>query len=359
MKKVIRLMRIQKREKLVFISLGAMVCLYVSFFGWSDEPRMNQIQVIGTHNSYHKLSKDMDTYKQFFPALELIEYEHAPLETQLSIGMRNFELDLHYHVQHGWQVLHVPRLDTESHCQHFHDCLSVLRDWSIRYPNHVPICVILDVTNQVVILDPNFREATKDDLHGIDQVILNVLGPERILKPDDVRGNFPTLEEAILHRGWPELYKTRGKFYFVLHALPRTRELYIDGNTRLEGRCLFVNSQPGTGYASVMIIDNPYESRIPDWVKRGYIVKVFGGDPQLYSLEKCKEYDNMAFTSGAHIIATDYPECSPHPKTGYFLTFPDKITVRWNPILAPENVATPPETLGKNNSNDNDSSTKE
>ena len=56
----------------------------------SSEPeplRINHIQVLGTHNSYH--------IKPFGPTVRAYDYTHEPLDIQAeSFGVRQFELDV-------------------------------------------------------------------------------------------------------------------------------------------------------------------------------------------------------------------------------------------------------------------------
>jgi len=59
--------------------------------------KMNEIQVIGTHNSYHaglppgEAKLFLDRNPQVFQALE---YRHRPLDQQLTSGVRQIELDI-------------------------------------------------------------------------------------------------------------------------------------------------------------------------------------------------------------------------------------------------------------------------
>ena len=72
--------------------------------GWyplDDVLTLSDVQAKGTHNSYH-MEPDFA-----FDASH--EYTHLPLDEQLSEqGVRQFEIDLHYHVDEGFQVFHIP-----------------------------------------------------------------------------------------------------------------------------------------------------------------------------------------------------------------------------------------------------------
>ena len=55
--------------------------------------RLNQMQVIGTHNSYH-IAPDILTYSLFDARAEALDYTHQPMTAQLDAGIRGFELDV-------------------------------------------------------------------------------------------------------------------------------------------------------------------------------------------------------------------------------------------------------------------------
>ncbi|MCX8066114.1 MAG: phosphatidylinositol-specific phospholipase C1-like protein [Candidatus Hydrogenedentes bacterium] len=295
------------------------------------EPKINQIQVIGTHNSYHKISEYISRFKDRFNAFEMLYYELPPIRAQLDVGIRCFELDLHYHIKHGWLVLHVPKLDEESHCRLLLDCLHEFRRWSNENPNHLPIWIILDLTNEYINWE-GYRLPGVSELKELETVILESVGIEKIVTPDSVRGDFPTLEDAVLNNNWISLSEARGKFLFIFHNKGRLRRTYTGEDKSLRGKLMFVNSLPGEGYSATIISVNPSNEEISSWVRRGYFVITFGCDPKLVSCDICPKIDDKAFASGAQVVMTDYPPESPHPQTGYYLAFPKGETFRWNPL---------------------------
>ena len=104
---------------------------------------LNQIQVVGTHNSYHlrppaaMLKAAMSIRKD---AKEW-DYSRQTLDRQLDQGVRSFELDLHISNK-GWQVMHVPAFDPGTTVPKFVDALRVIRDWSDQHPRHVPYLIV-------------------------------------------------------------------------------------------------------------------------------------------------------------------------------------------------------------------------
>src|SRR6202034_1805327 len=66
--------------------------------------RINQIQVIGSHNSYHTgiAPSERKLIEQQNPkAMRALDYAHAPLDDQLSGGVRQLEIDVYADTKGG------------------------------------------------------------------------------------------------------------------------------------------------------------------------------------------------------------------------------------------------------------------
>lgn len=142
-----------------------------------NELRMNQIQVIGSHNSY-KQSIEPPLLRMLIgknPEAIGLDYHHLPLNEQLELGIRGLEIDVSHdpagkryqyprgiewareagiilaphdtaHVlsQPGMKVLHVSDVDFRTSCLTFKNCLSEVREWSMKNPKHVPIFITIN-----------------------------------------------------------------------------------------------------------------------------------------------------------------------------------------------------------------------
>lgn len=304
--------------------------------------RMNQVQVIGSHNSYHLPPKgpQFTRLKEASPEAASWDYAHAPLDVQLDRGVRSFELDV-YHDPAGTKVLHVPQYDPESTCSEFAACLETVRNWSEKNPNHVPLIFLVELKDdkipqtQFPIL--RFDAAALDQL---DREIHAVFGPERLLVPDDVRGDAPTLSQALREYGWPLLETVRGKVMLVLHARGLHAELYTENRPSLEGRSMFLESQEGKPYASVFIRNNPRDDSIPRLVREGYLVRTRADSSLREGASGDTARREAALASGAHIVSTDFPPGEAHPRTGYVVAFPEERPARCNPVNAPAGCET-------------------
>lgn len=303
----------------------------------ADQLPMNYIQAIGTHNSYH-----VATSPESQPAGNELsknfgwDYTHPPLDVQLDNGVRGLELDV-YANPGETLVMHVPIYDPGTTCRTFVDGLKVVKGWSDKHPRHVPIVILVELKNESVPLADvrDFDEAALDQL---DTEIRSVFPPERLVTPDDVRGDMPTLSQAIEQKGWPKLAWARGRVMLVLHTRGKPAELYTKNRPSLEGRAMMMESQEGAPFAGVFILNNPRNPRIPELVKRGYYVRTTGDGGRDAKGEAAVEYVTMALSSGAQLVTTDYPEGEADAKTGYIVRLPERTPVRCNPLLAPDKV---------------------
>ena len=142
-----------------------------------------------------------------------------------------------------------------------------------------------------------------------------------------------TLEEAVLQGTWPTLKTARGKFIFVLDAKGEKMRSYSDGHPSLEGRILFINADPGTAEAAIIISNNSKSSQIPLLVKKGYIVRTRADSDTKQARENDRSYFDAACNSGAQIITTDYYQKSKQFKSDYFVSFEGGTYFRMNPIF--------------------------
>ena len=143
--------------------------------------RMNQLQMLATHNSYHVRLEPSP--------IPDWDYYFEPLATQLgSEGIRGLELDVHY-VDDGttpphYEVFHVGGLDAGTTCQLFDDCLAEIRKFSDAHPGHHPLFV------QIELKEPTAASVTLDMLDLLDDQIRAVFSDSILVTPDQVRGRI-------------------------------------------------------------------------------------------------------------------------------------------------------------------------
>jgi len=297
-----------------------------------DELRINDVQVLGTHNSFH-VETDVPLPG---PVGDEMEYTHVPLEQQLDEqGVRAVELDVYDH-DGEFPVLHSPVVDDRSTCSPLEECLTVLADWSARHDGHVPIFVLIEPREQSLVLDPTFEPLDAGDLDRLDEVVVSALGAENLVTPDDVRGDSPTLRDAIVEDGWPALAESRGRFLVVLSfGGGDERDDYLAAHPTLEGRPMFVMAEPSSPAAAVVAVDEPDEAAIGDLVEEGFIVRTRAdaelAEPRAGDVTR----RDLAFASGAQIVSTDVPVVDPTLSDTYVVQVPGGRPARCNPVTAP------------------------
>ncbi|MDN3665835.1 Ca2+-dependent phosphoinositide-specific phospholipase C [Algibacter miyuki] len=306
-----------------------------------SKPKLNDMQVIGSHNSYKiEIEKPLYDYLHgVSPKIESLQYGHVSLEKQLDLGLRNLELDVFYdplggHFSNpkgldivktlgktpldfdieeklkkpGLKMFHVQDIDFRSHHLLFRDGLKNLKKWSDKHPNHTPVVILINTKDQEVPQTRTPLTFDKTALDSLDVEIRSVFSDSELITPDAVRGNFKTLEEAVLKAGWPELSELKGKFLFVLDEKEARINDYLGGHDGLKGRVLFVNSKEGNPEAAFRIINNPITDfeYIKTLVDKGYMVRTRADAGTKEARTKSYARFEKAKASGAQVISTDY-----------------------------------------------------
>ena len=282
--------------------------------------RLNQIQLIGTHNSYHVAPLIGPRHWR---------YTMPPLERQLDeLGVRVLELDVHHEPSEGFTVHHLDSVDEETTCRLLTDCLGAIRRWSDGHPGHGLIYVMLELKD---VVDPATLPGQYADL---EQTILTVWPRERLFVPDELRGDAATLGEAIRKQGWPTLDRTRDRVAFLLIGKPRVIEPYTRGCPSLEGRLLFVLASPGDSYAAFVELAHPIRQaeQIRAAVEQGFIVRTRADADCQEAATGDRRRAEAALQSGAHLISTDFPE--PGEEFDYSFALPGGKPSRCNPLTA-------------------------
>jgi len=297
----------------------------------AEEPlRMNQLQVVGTHNSYHTREKPIASGRA-----AAWNYTHPPLDVQLERGVRSFELDLHW--RNGeFQVFHVPLLDEGTTCKTLAEALATVRRWSESHPNHVPISFLFELKSEGPGIDKRIKKVDAAGLDQLDEVLSAGFAEGQIITPDVVRGDADNLREAVTKRGWPTVDEARGKVFFILHNDGDQRELYSKDRPSQRGRVMFVRSDPEREDAATLVMDGPNNPRIPELVKAGYYIRTRAdADIRIAGSGQPARRD-AAFASGAHILSTDFPRGQADKESGYVVEFENGAAARVNRVNGPE-----------------------
>jgi hypothetical protein len=339
--------------------------------------RLNQIQVIGSHNSYHAgLAPSESAWlgKLNPKSLAALDYRHPGLDVQLSNGVRQVEIDVYadqkggryahpanlklvadaglpadppfdpngLFLKPGFKVMHAQDIDYRSNCQPFTGCLAVILNWSKAHPGHLPIFILIETKvgkGRPFQVEPEaFTSAVFDDL---DKEIRSVIPAGKMIVPDQVRGQHATLEEAVLKDGWPTLDSARGKVIFLLDQRKAEAD-YLEGHPALKGRVIFTNAEPGSPDAAFVEQNDPLKdpSLIPGMVKKGYLVRTRTDADTVQARSGDTTMRDAALASGAQILSSDYYFNEKASWTGFSVNFPKGETARCNPVVGPAGCGT-------------------
>jgi hypothetical protein len=350
--------------------------------------RINQIQVIGSHNSYHTgiAPSERKLIEQQNPkAMRALDYAHAPLPDQLSGGVRQLEIDVYadskggryahpaivekvaeaglppdpdFDPKHemdnpGFKVMHVLGVDQRSSCHTLILCLTTIRAWSQQHPRHLPIFILLETKQgrpgrPPVANGPEpFTSATFD---ALDAEIRSVFLPQQMITPDQVRGSYETLLDAVTASsngtgssaktagGWPTIAEARGKVIFLMDQRP-VEAIYTEGHPSLRGRVIFTNAVPGAPDAAFTEENDGTKEEIDALARQGYLIRTRTDDGTEEARTNDHTRADLALSTGAQMLSTDYPPSEPAKWTGFFVGLPHGLTARCNPVTAPPGCA--------------------
>ena len=280
----------------------------------ADALRIDQLQLKGSHNSYHRAPR--------FALTRTFRYTHRPIEEQLQQqAVRHLEIDVRY-ASGALQVGHAPIVDSRTQCKTFVACISAVKRWSAAHPQHTPVFVFVQPKEGLISAGLDRRV----DL--LDREIARVFSSRDLLLPRDVARDFASLREAVQRAGWPSLARSRGKVAFVLFGQPRLVAEYARGRPRLEGRSMFVaTGAEGAPHAAILSIDDPRlrQADIERAVRARLLVRT-RADAQL---QRDPDRRRAAIESGAHFIGSDFVD----PAQGW-LDFGPDAPARQNPVSA-------------------------
>ena len=342
--------------------------------------RMNDIQVVGSHNSFKAripaavmvklLARDPN-------AAAALDYYHLPLARQLDAGVRQVEIDIFADpvggryadpkgesiagaageatgfdraamLRPGYKVFHIPDVDYLSTCVTLRRCLGEIDAWSRAHPRHLPIMVTInaaDLPSTIPGVSPPLPLNDAGLLDALDAEIRTTLTGRRLITPDEVRGNAATLHEAIRTHGWPSLEAVRGRVFVLFDVRDAVSDAYRAGHPSLAGRAMFGWYRADQPEAAVEIVQDPLVdgAAIRRWVGQGLIVRTRTDANTVEARKRDHRKAEAAARSGAQAVSTDYYPGAPDPaRLGFVVTLPGRAMARCNPVRVPAGCALTP-----------------
>jgi len=340
---------------------------------WVDaNVAINQLQSFGTHNSYKVAIPPAELAliaERNADAAMTLDYSHRPIAEQLDLGARQLELDpsddpegglfatplarrileqrgqtpepydLTVMSQPGIKVIHVADIDYRSHCLLFVDCLKQVKAWSDANPTHTPILIMINPKSSGISWEGAAKVLPwgRDAFNRMDAEIRSVFSDDQMITPDDVRGQYATLREAVLDGGWPKLGVSRGKVIFTIDLSAKANEPYAEGHPSLAGRAAFMTTYPEAPEAAYFTMNDP-EQQLTDiqaLVKQGFLIRTRSDADTREARTGATARREAALASGAQFISTDYMQPDDRFNTGYTAVLPNGAKTRCNPISAP------------------------
>jgi hypothetical protein len=337
--------------------------------GRGPQIRLNQVQVLASHNSYHVEPEPVlfDALTAVLgPAAQGFQYTHRPLPDELDAGVRQIELDVFVDdpagglyatpalvpvlglappdpalAGPGLKVLHIQEVDYRSTCPTLVDCLTRVKEWSDAHPRHIPVTIQIEAKDGGID-DPGFGFVTPlpwtpAAFATLEQEIASVFPPDRVLTPAEVRGRSATLADAVRAGSWPRLDDVRGQVLFVLDDKGAKRDAYRAEVPDLADRTIFVDVPETDPEAAMMVVNDPVGSagRIRSLVEAGFIVRTRADADTVQARTGDTTMRDAALASGAQYVSTDYVWADDRFGTGYVVDLPGDTPARCNPVNAP------------------------
>lgn len=366
-------------RSLCVVLAATLVCVSsaATAYGSTRGPvRLNHLQVIGTHNSYHLEASPAESALRLSGGYDdsAVAYSHLPVTEQLATQqVRQLEFDLFADpdggrfatprlrqlagepahdpemLEPGTKVLHIQDYDYRSNCSSLVRCLQQVRDWSRIHRRHVPLAILLDFKDSPLLAGLPATVPlrwTAARMNDVDREIRSVFRRRELIVPDDVRRGRRTLGTAITRSGWPSLASARGKVMFLMANRGIHRSRYLAGHPSLARRVAFTNSTPGRPDAAFVEVSDPRGAgtrRIRRLVRRGFVVRTRADADTVEARANDMTRARRALASGAQWVSTDFPATGTAAPFGspYFVRPPGGSAARCNPVTAPLRCSRP------------------
>jgi hypothetical protein len=312
----------------------------------SVNPKINEVRVVSSHNSYRKEFPEpiYSVVYTFAPDSTDFSYHYdkPSLTDQLNSGIRGLELDINVE-KDAIRVFHLYPFDTKTNGNDWLLYLEELKIWSHNNPDHFPVMICVEYKDTATFFNSNYAKKTVDTVKRLNDSFLEVFDESDLIRPADVIGDYATMKEAIAANNWPRYNDAKGKLLFYANvgysadgieeemiALdPTQKSLNFFISMRMQSD-LGIEASMGD-YAAFAVTDagiTPEDSAmIKGYVEAGYITRITMNP---FTVEKKGEIvfhedrKNNILASQGQLVSTDYIECAISPKLDFVLTFDGK-----------------------------------
>lgn len=279
---------------------------FVNFDLNDQNIRLNDIQMIASHNSYKKKGPAIGRFfvglGDSFEEAKALKYGYKDITQQLEAGVRSFEFDIRYR-RNQFELIHVPLVDSASQAINFELLLEEIYLFSSNQDNHVPIIILLEFKSDWMILDPFLDEINDQALVDFDKLVKAKIG-DNLFGPSHMLVDNKTLNQVITQDGWPSVENLLNKVMFVMHPGKYTKN-YYELDMGLKTQSMFIgsyNTDNVEDYASFFIQNDVDINKIKNLVDQNYMVRTRMDTNLVKDLDRYQK----AIASGAHILSTDF-----------------------------------------------------
>lgn len=282
----------------------------------ADGVKLNEIAVLGTHNSYQRLAVfpkrcllNLVNIITFGKVKNESTFELDTVTQQLEQGIRNLEIDIETVDNEGdirFIVTHDPIFDNATTCYDFEKALEEIALWSDHNPGHIPVYLLIEPKGDVPSVK-NMKSFTIDYAIEFDKVIRRALG-DKLLSPDFVLGEYDSFKEMRENDSWPALKDCMGKIAVLLHHNNIT-DSYIALDPSIRTQAMFPMlrfEHIDLPYTSFILENDPAAAVKNNKIsveEKKVIVRTRADDYSSFSDEKYK----LAEACGSNIVSTDFP----------------------------------------------------
>ena len=279
---------------------------FVNFSLTDTSIKLNEIQMLATHNSYKKTGSDIGRFfvglGDSFEEARALKYGYKNLTDQFEAGVRSMEFDLRLR-KTQFVLTHVPLVDNSSVAPDFSQSLEEIALFSSNHPNHIPIIILMEIKDDWMILDHALQVIESEDLENLNLLLVDKLG-DQLFTPQMMMETGKTLKETIQTTGWPTVNSLLGKVIFVLHPGNFT-DMYYELDESLATQPMFIGSYASgvnQDYASFIVNNNPSVAEIAPLIQANFIVRTRIDSNLVFNQA---DFD-QAILSGAQILTSDF-----------------------------------------------------
>lgn len=279
---------------------------FVNFNLLDDTTKLNEMQMLATHNSYKKtgvpLGRLFVGLGDSFDEARALKYGYHQLTEQFESGIRSMEFDLRLR-KDQFMLTHVPLVDNSSVAPNFSLALEEIKLFSEHNPDHIPIIILLEIKSDWMILDHALQTIETEDLEKLNTLLVDQLG-NHLFQPNEMIQTGLTLKETIQTTGWPSVTSLLGKVVFVLHPGSFT-DMYYQMDTTLQTLPMFIgidSNNTTKDYASFVVHNDPDIDAIKALVDDNFIVRTRIDSNLVFEDQRYQD----AISSGAQILTSDF-----------------------------------------------------